>query len=95
MLPVGSLCRLGDDLGPVNAHGQALLEICHALVIQQTGDPARSQPMSVQALADLREQQAVSSACFDVFWLCAALAAALILQASLRRALTSARNDGR
>ena len=47
--------------------------------MQHTGDPARSQQMTVQALANLRQQQAASLAYFDVFWLCAALGAALVL----------------
>jgi hypothetical protein len=46
--------------------------------MQQTGDPARSQQMTIQGLADLRQQQAASLAYFDVFWLCAVLAVALV-----------------
>ena len=34
--------------------------------------------MTVQALADLRQQQAASLAYFDVFWLCAALGVVLV-----------------
>ena len=47
--------------------------------IQQTGDPAGSQLTTVQVLADLRQQQAASLAYFDVFWLGAVVAAALVL----------------
>lgn len=46
--------------------------------MQQTGDPARSQQMTIQGLADLRQQQAASLAYFDVFWLFAVLAVALV-----------------
>ena len=47
--------------------------------LQRTGDPARSQLLGVQALDDLRQQQAASLAYFDVFWLCAVLAVALVV----------------
>ena len=46
--------------------------------LQWTGDPARSQQMSLQTLDGLRQQQAPSLAYFDVFWLCAVLAVALV-----------------
>jgi len=35
--------------------------------------------MTVQSLANLRQQQAASLAYFDVFWLCAVLGVALVL----------------
>ena len=35
--------------------------------------------MSLQALDSLRQQQALSLAFFDVFWLCAVLAVALVV----------------
>jgi DHA2 family multidrug resistance protein len=35
--------------------------------------------MTVQSLADLRQQQAASLAYFDVFWVCAALTVVLVL----------------
>jgi DHA2 family multidrug resistance protein len=73
------LSRLGDSLGPLNQHVHSFLEKGHALFMQQTGDPAKSQQMTVQALADLRQQQAASLAYFDVFWLFAALGVALVL----------------
>ena len=47
--------------------------------MQWTGDPARSQQMALQALDNLRQQQAASLAFFDIFWLCAVLAVALVL----------------
>ena len=73
------LSRLGDSLGHLNPHVHSFLERGQALFFQQTGDAARSRQMTVQALADLRQQQAASLAYFDVFWLCAALAVALAL----------------
>ena len=47
--------------------------------MQWTGDPARSQQMSLQTLDNLRQQQALALAFFDIFWLCAVLAVALVL----------------
>ena len=73
------LSRLADSLSPLNPHVHSFLERGQAFFMQHTGDPARSQQMTVQALADLRQQQAASLAYFDVFWLCAALGVALVL----------------
>jgi MFS transporter, DHA2 family, multidrug resistance protein len=73
------LSRLGDSLGPLNPHVHSFLDRGHALFMQQTGDPARSQQMTLQSLADLRQQQAASLAYFDVFWVCAVAAVALVV----------------
>jgi DHA2 family multidrug resistance protein len=73
------LSRLGDSLSPLNPHVQTFLDRGHALFMQHTGDPVRSQQMTVQALADLRQQQAASLAYFDVFFVCAAVGAALVI----------------
>ena len=73
------LSRLGDSLGHLNPHVHDFLQRGQALFMQQTGDPARSQQMTVQSLADLRQQQAASLAYFNVFWVCAALGVALVL----------------
>jgi DHA2 family multidrug resistance protein len=47
--------------------------------MQQTGDPVRSQGMTLQSLDNLRQQQAASLAYFDVFWLFAILCLGLVL----------------
>jgi DHA2 family multidrug resistance protein len=73
------LSRLGDTLSPLNPHVQTFLERGQVFFLRQTGDPAGSRQMTVQALADLRQQQAASLAYFDVFWVCAALGVALVL----------------
>ena len=52
---------------------------------QQTGDPGASQEMALQALAELREQQATSLAYFDDFWLFAMLALTLVLLVPLMK----------
>jgi DHA2 family multidrug resistance protein len=72
------LSRLVEGLGPLNPHVQGFLGRTRELFLQRTGDPARSLQLGVQSLDDLRQQQAASLAYFDVFWLCAVLAAALV-----------------
>ena len=45
---------------------------------QQTGDPVASQKLTLGALEQIRDQQALSLSYFDVFWACAALAVFLV-----------------
>jgi DHA2 family multidrug resistance protein len=73
------LSRLGENLGPLNPHVQSFMDQGQGLFMQWTGDPVRSKQMSLQVLDNLRQQQALSLAYFDTFWLCAVLAAALVL----------------
>ena len=46
--------------------------------LQQTGDPVAAQQLALQALANLREQQASALAYFDVFWVLAVVMVALV-----------------
>ena len=71
--------RVGEFLDPLNPAVNSFSEQGRAFFFQQTGDPAASQQMTWQALADLRQQQAASLAYFDDFWLFAVLALALVL----------------
>jgi DHA2 family multidrug resistance protein len=73
------LSRLGEGLSPLNPHIQGYLDGARTVLLQRTGDPARSHLLSIKALDDLRQQQAASLAYFDVFWLCAVLALALVV----------------
>jgi len=73
------LPRVGENLGPLNPQVQSFFSKGQAFFMQQTGDPARSQKLTLQALADLRQQQAASLAFFDVFWLFAVLSLGLVL----------------
>jgi DHA2 family multidrug resistance protein len=73
------LSRLGDSLSSLNPHVQTLLDKGHAFFLQHTGDPVQSQHMTVQALANLRQQQAALLAYFDMFWACAVLVSILVL----------------
>jgi MFS transporter, DHA2 family, multidrug resistance protein len=79
------LSRLDDTMGQLNPHIQSYLERGHTFFMRLTGDPARSQLDTVQALADLRQQQAASLAYFDVFWLCAALGVLLVFLVPLMK----------
>ena len=71
--------RVGEFLDPLNPHVTNFLGQARAGFMQYTGDPAASKQMALQTLENLRQQQAGSMAFFDVFWLCAMLAAALLI----------------
>ena len=92
------LSRLGDYLGPLNQNASDFLNGAQSFFLQQTGDPVASRRMAVQALDNLRQQQAASLSYFDIFWLGAVLGIALVLLVPLmsapwqRRERTSARN---
>jgi MFS transporter, DHA2 family, multidrug resistance protein len=65
--------RLGESLDPFNPAVASFLEQARGTFLQQTGDPVAAQQLALQALANLREQQASSLAYFDVFWMAAVL----------------------
>jgi DHA2 family multidrug resistance protein len=79
------LARVGEFLDPLNPVVNSFSEQGRAFFLQQTGDPAGSQQMTWQALADLRQQQAASLAYFDVFWLFAILGVALVFLVPLMK----------
>jgi DHA2 family multidrug resistance protein len=70
--------RLGESLDPFNPAVQAFLDQARAQFLQQTGDPVAAQQLALQALDNLRQQQASSLGYFDVFWLLAALTLVLV-----------------
>jgi DHA2 family multidrug resistance protein len=70
--------RVGEFLDPFNPAVQRFLEQSQAAFLQQTGDSALSEQMAEQALEGLRQQQALSLAYFDAFWLFAMLALVLL-----------------
>jgi DHA2 family multidrug resistance protein len=70
--------RVGEFLDPFNPAVHSYLEQVRAFFFQQTGDSAGSQSQALQTLSNLREQQASSLAYFDVFWVAAVLALALV-----------------
>jgi DHA2 family multidrug resistance protein len=70
--------RLGEYLDPFNPAARSFLEQAQARFLQQTGDPATAQQLALQALENLRQQQASALAYFDVFWLLAAVMLVLV-----------------
>ncbi len=70
--------RAGDFLDVFNPEVTSFLEQTQAVVYQQTGDAAVSQQIALQMLTDLRQQQAVSFAFFDVFWVAAIASLGLV-----------------
>jgi DHA2 family multidrug resistance protein len=85
--------RVGEFLDPLNPHVNAFLEQARAFFYQQTGDAAGSQQRAVQALENLRQQQAESLAYFDVFWVCAALGVGLVLLVLLMKRSVAQKGD--
>jgi DHA2 family multidrug resistance protein len=73
------LARVGESLSPLNQKVQTFFGRGQDYFMQYTGDPARSRGMTLQSLAELRQQQAASLAYFDVFWLFAILCLGLVL----------------
>jgi DHA2 family multidrug resistance protein len=72
------LARVNENLDPLNPYLQSFVEEGKAIFLQDTGDGAQSLQMTLQALSNLRQQQASSLAYFDVFYLCAVLGVGLV-----------------
>ncbi len=70
--------RLGESLDAFNAAVRFFLDQASASFLPQTGDPVAAQQLALQALANLRAQQASSLAYFDVFWVLAVVMVALV-----------------
>jgi DHA2 family multidrug resistance protein len=79
------LVRVNEFLDPLNPYVTSFLEQARAFFFQFTGDPAGSRQMAVQALDNLRQQQASSLAYFDVFWVAAVLGVALVFLVPLMK----------
>jgi MFS transporter, DHA2 family, multidrug resistance protein len=73
------LSRLGEFLDPFNPAVVSYLEKAQAFFYRQSGDAAGSQQKALQALANLRQQQAASLSYFDVFWVAAVMGAGLVV----------------
>jgi DHA2 family multidrug resistance protein len=79
------LSRVGEFLDPLNPNVTSFANQARAFFTQQTGDPAGAEQKAVQALDNLRQQQAASLAYFDVFWLCAVLGVLLVFLVPLMK----------
>jgi MFS transporter, DHA2 family, multidrug resistance protein len=72
------LARVGEFLDPFNPFVTSFLNQARAVFVQDNGDSVTSYLMAVQRLDDLRQEQALSLAYFDVFWLAAVLGVGLV-----------------
>jgi DHA2 family multidrug resistance protein len=70
--------RLNEQLDPLNPAVNDLFHRGQSFFQQQNGDGPLSQLMTLKGLEQLRDQQALSLAYFDVFWLSAVLALLLV-----------------
>ena len=70
--------RLGESLDAFNATVVSFLEQAQGVFVQQTGDPVAAQQLALQAVENLRQQQASALAYFDIFWLSAAVTLMLV-----------------
>src|SRR5262249_18179861 len=77
--------RLNERLDPLTPAVNQLFQQGQAFFLQHTGDSPLSQQMTLQALERVRNQQALSLAYFDVFWVSAALAVLLVFLVLLMR----------
>src|SRR4051794_22775623 len=63
---------------PLHPEASSFLKQTRAFFYEHTGDPAGSQQIALQVLADLRRLQAASFAYFDVFWVAAVASLGLV-----------------
>jgi DHA2 family multidrug resistance protein len=77
--------RLNERLDTFNPTARQFLKQAQAIFTQHNGDAPLSRTMSLQALELARSRQAASLAYFDVFWVSAAVAVALIVLVLLMR----------
>ena len=71
--------RLGENLDPLNPAVNSYVDQTQRVFLQQSGDPVAANQVALQSLANLREQQSSSLAYFDVFFIFAVVAVALIV----------------
>jgi DHA2 family multidrug resistance protein len=71
--------RLNENLDPLNLSVTAFVDQTQPSFVQLVGDPVAAQQMTVQALSNLRDQQALSLSYFDCFWVFAVTGSTLIL----------------
>jgi DHA2 family multidrug resistance protein len=77
--------RLNERLDELNPAVAQVLKQGQSYFLERTGDGPLSQQMTLQALENLRNQQAASLAYFDVFWSAAAISLLLVFLVLLMR----------
>ena len=79
------ILRLNEGLDVLNPLVSQTLARAEPFFLKLTGDAPLSRLMSLQSLANLRNQQASSLAYFDVFWASALISALLVFLVLLMR----------
>src|SRR5262249_40616748 len=79
------ILRLNEKLDALYPAVQRWFEQGREFFMQGTGDPVRSQQMTLRALQELRDRQAASLAAFDVFWFSAVVAGLMVFLVLLMR----------
>jgi DHA2 family multidrug resistance protein len=85
--------RVGEFLDPLNPQVNSFLDSAQRFFFEQSGDAAGSQERALEALENLRQQQAASLAYFDVFWLFAVLAVGLVFLVPLMKRSVVAKGE--
>jgi DHA2 family multidrug resistance protein len=83
--------RLNEHLDPFNPAVPDFIQQTAAYIAQQTGDAAGAVQKAWQALANLREQQALSLAYFDTFWIFAVIGCFLTFAVLLMKPAVAAK----
>ena len=79
------LSRLGDHLNQFNPVVNSALQSWQDYFLQVTGDPVHSHLLAIQALSNLRQQQAASLSYFDIFYVGAILPLVLLIPVFLMK----------
>ncbi len=87
--------RAGEFLDSFNPEVISFLKQSEAVFYQQTGEAAGSQQIALQTLAGLRQQQSVSFAFFDVFWVAAVASLGLVFLVFLMKRSVAEVNPNR
>ncbi len=77
--------RLNERLDSLNPTLNAAIQQGQAFFARHTGDLPLARKMALSAVEEMRRQQALSLAYFDVFWVSAVIAVALVLLIPLMR----------
>jgi MFS transporter, DHA2 family, multidrug resistance protein len=77
--------RLNEKLDPLNPNALEFLKGAKGYFLQKTGDLPLANQMSLYALQKQRDQQALSLAYFDIFWVAAVVGVVLLLLVLLMR----------
>ena len=86
------LSRLNDGLDLLNPHVQAYLSSAQEYFLRLTGDAVSAQRLALKGLAGMRDQQALSLAYFDLFWVAAVIGLSLVPLVLLMKRSVADRN---